>query len=204
MPHPLRTYKIITERTLIRCYEAGDGALIKKSVDESVEHLLPWMTWAKYEPETVEKKEQRVQDFRRKYLAGEDYTLGIFSQDETELIGSSGFHAMQIEGELDIGYWVNINHAGKGIITEVVSALSKVAFDIEGIQKVTIHCEEGNEASMKVARKCDFVLVDKFITTQETPRTLLKFELKKEDYALQTKGISIDAFDIDDNRLATN
>lgn len=201
MPHLLRTYKILTERTLIRCYEAGDGALIKQSVDESLEHLLPWMTWAKHEPETVEKKELRVQDFRRKYLAGEDYTLGIFNHNETELIGSTGFHTRHEGNVLEIGYWVNVNHAGQGIITEVVLALNKVGFEVEGIDKLVICCEEGNEASMTVARKCGYTFTEKYVTTEDTPRTLLKFELKKEEYYSQAHNASIEVFDIEGHKL---
>lgn len=200
MPQPLRTYKIITERTLIRCYEAGDGALLKKSVDESVEHLLPWMIWAKYEPETVEKKEERIHVFREKYLNHQDYTLGIFNHNETELLGSTGFHTRHTGNVLEIGYWVNVNYARKGIITEVVLALTKVGFDVEGLNKLVICCEEGNEASMKVARKCGYTYTERDVTEEEPPRTLRKFELKKEDYLLQT-SIVIEAFDIERSRL---
>lgn len=201
MPHPLRTYKVLTERTLIRCYEAGDGALIKKSVDESLEHLLPWMTWARHEPETVDKKELRVQDFRRKYLAGEDYTLGIFNHNETELIGSTGFHTRHEGNVLEIGYWVNVNHAGKGIITEVVLALTKVGFEVEGIDKLVICCEEENEASMKVARKCGYTFIEQWETEEDTPRMLSRFELKKEEYYSQQNRLNIQVFGIDGSKL---
>ncbi|MEO0877546.1 MAG: N-acetyltransferase, partial [Bacteroidota bacterium] len=55
-----RAYRIETERLVIRCYQPKDAELLKRSIDESLEHLLPWMTWAKNEPESIEAKRERI------------------------------------------------------------------------------------------------------------------------------------------------
>jgi RimJ/RimL family protein N-acetyltransferase len=49
-------YTLKTERLLIRCYEPRDAYLLKESIDESLDHLLPWLAWVENEPEEVDKK----------------------------------------------------------------------------------------------------------------------------------------------------
>ena len=86
-----KTYKIETERLIIRCYEPKDAKLLKQSIDESLEHLIPWMPWAKNEPESLANKMGRLRKCRGQFDLGLDYTFGIFSKDEKKLIGSTGF-----------------------------------------------------------------------------------------------------------------
>ena len=194
MPNPLRTYKIITPRTVIRCYQAGDGALVKQAVDDSLPELLPWMTWAKFEPETVEAKEQRILGFREKYLAGEDYTLGVFNHDESEVIASTGFHTRHEGKVLEIGYWVNTKYAGQGICTEIVRALTKVGFEIEDLDKLVIRCEEGNLASQRVAQKCGYSFIEEReaqFPNEEKPRNMHVYELNREEYFTLNSSINI-------------
>lgn len=197
MPHPLRTYKIITPRTVIRCYQAGDGALVKQAVDDSLPELLPFMTWAKFEPESVEAKEERILGFRQKFLQDEDYTLGVFNHDETEVIASTGFHTRHEGKVLEIGYWVNTKYAGQGICTEIVQALTKVGFEVEGLDKLVIRCEVGNLASQRVAQKCGYRFIElreAQFPNEEIPRTMQVYELNKEGYTEMNSASNISAY----------
>ena len=47
-------YRIETDRLVIRCYDPKDAFLVKESVDESIEHLRPWLPWAQHEPTDIE------------------------------------------------------------------------------------------------------------------------------------------------------
>ena len=193
----LRTYKIITPRTLIRCYQAGDGALVKQAVDDSLPELLPFMTWAKFEPETVEAKEERILGFRVKFLQGEDYTLGVFNRTEKEVIASTGFHTRHEGKVLEIGYWVNTKYAGQGICTEIVQALTKVGFEVEGLDKLVIRCEEGNLASQRVAQKCGYKFIERreaHFPGEEAPRMMQVYELMKEEYLKLNSAIHINVY----------
>src|ERR1019366_1825142 len=155
MNNPARTYKIITDRLVIRCYDPGtDSALLKKSIDESLEHLKPWMPWAWHEPESLEAKAERVKTFRDKFYAGEDYIFGVFNNAETMMLGSTGLHTRLEEGAREIGYWVHKDYLNKGIATEIVCALTKVAFEIELLNLLEIRCDSNNIASAKIPEKC--------------------------------------------------
>lgn len=51
-----KTYKIETDRLIIRCYQPSDAIMFKQAIDSCIDHLLPWMPWAKDEPENIESK----------------------------------------------------------------------------------------------------------------------------------------------------
>ena len=82
-----RAYKIETNRLIIRCYDPKDAKLLKKSIDESLEHLLAWMPWAINEPESIQIKRERLRKFRGQFDLGLDYNFGVFSKDEKISLG---------------------------------------------------------------------------------------------------------------------
>ena len=89
-----KTYRIETERLVVRCYSPKDAPLLKASIDESLEHLRLWMPWAHDEPESLEKKTARLRKYRGQFDLGIDYTFGIFNEEEDTLIGSTGLHTI--------------------------------------------------------------------------------------------------------------
>ena len=69
---PAKTYRIETDRLVIRCYQPTDAVLLKQAIDESLDHLRPWMPWAMEEPETVEEKVARLRRVRGQFDLGND------------------------------------------------------------------------------------------------------------------------------------
>ena len=140
-------YRIETERLVIRCYNPGDVFLLKTAVDESFEHLRPWMPWASNEPEDLQVKIDRIRMFRGEFDLNKNYVYGIFDPDEKNLIGGCGLHPRIGFNALEIGYWIHVNHIRKGYGTEITAALTRVAFEIEKVQRVEIHCDPKNIGS---------------------------------------------------------
>lgn len=153
-----RAYRIETDRLVIRCYAPEDAAMLKAAIDGSLEHLLPWMPWAKGEPESIETKVLRLAYFREQFEQGLDYAFGIFDKAEKELIGSTGLHTRVGAGAREIGYWINVKHLHKGYATEAVSALTKVGFEVEEMERIEIHCSKNNISSQRVPEKLGYTL----------------------------------------------
>ena len=153
----MKTYRIETDRLIIRCYEPKDARLLKKSIDESLDHLRTWMPWALDEPEAIEKKIVRLRKYRGEFDLEIDYNFGIFSKDDKVHIGSTGLHTRAGEGAREIGYWLNAGYLGKGYATETVKSLAKVAFKIEGIARLEIRCDPNNIKSRAIPEKLGFV-----------------------------------------------
>ncbi len=181
-----KTYKIKTERLIIRCYEPKDAKLLKNSIDESLEHLRPWMSWAKNEPESVETKMDRLRKYRGQFDLGLDYTFGIFNKDEKKLIGSTGLHTRLGDNAREIGYWINVNYLNQGYATETVKALIKVAFEIEQLSRIEIKCAPNNIASQRIPKKLGFIheatLKNRTTDTEGKLSDVMIWTMFKEDY----------------------
>lgn len=149
-------YRIQTKRLLVRCYNPSDAPLLAEAVTASVEHLRPWMPWAHAEPEPMEEKFQRLKRFRGLFDLGQDFIYGIFSPDDTKLLGGTGLHTRLGEGALEIGYWIHKDYANQGLVTESSAALVKVAFELIHVPRIEIHCDPENLASAAIPRKLGF------------------------------------------------
>jgi RimJ/RimL family protein N-acetyltransferase len=150
-------YRIETERLVIRCYDPGkDVPLLKESIDSSIEHLLPWMPWARNEPQTFDEKVALLRVFRGQFDADENYPYGIYTHDESRQLGGAGLHPRGGPGSLEIGYFIRANALRQGYATEVAAVLTRAAIEISGVERVDIQIEPENERSAGVPRKLGF------------------------------------------------
>lgn len=149
-------YRIETERLVIRCYDPRDASLLKAAVDSSIDHLSEWMPWARLEPQTFEQKVELLRTFRGQFDHDENYVYGIFSRDESELLGGSGFHKRSNEGSLEIGYWVAAGAVGQGIATEVTAVQTRAGIELCGLDRIDLQVDPLNERSLKIPRKLGF------------------------------------------------
>jgi RimJ/RimL family protein N-acetyltransferase len=150
-------YRVETERLVIRCWQPRDARLIKEAIDTSREHLREWMPWADAEPDPLAVVIKRLRHFRAMFDLDKDYVYAIFNRDETQVLGGGGLHTRLGETVREIGYWIHVAHLNQGYATEVSAALTKVAFEIDGMDRVEIHCSPQNLASASVPRKIGFV-----------------------------------------------
>ncbi|MBY8980440.1 MAG: GNAT family N-acetyltransferase [Candidatus Lokiarchaeota archaeon] len=150
-------YRIKSERLVIRCYNPKDALYLQKAIQENVEHLRPWMPWVKSEPEDLKVKIERLRVFRADFDLSKNFVYGVFDPHETELVGGTGLHPRVGSNAFEIGYWIHVNHINKGYATEISAALTKVAFEIEHVNRVEIHCDPNNIKSAAIPRKLGYV-----------------------------------------------
>jgi RimJ/RimL family protein N-acetyltransferase len=149
-------YRIHTRRLVIRCWEPGDASKLKAAVDGSLDHLRPWMPWAHQEPKELEAHIEFLRRKRGEFDLGQDFSYGLFDRAEGEVLGGSGLHPRVGPEAREIGYWIRQDQANRGLMTEAVAALTKVAFTIDRVARVEIRCAPENTASLSVARKLGF------------------------------------------------
>jgi RimJ/RimL family protein N-acetyltransferase len=163
-------YRIETERLVIRCYDpARDAAALKECVDSSLEHLLPWMPWAKYEPQTIEEKVELLRRFRGNFDLGEDFPYGVYDRDESRQLGGTGLHTRGGPDAFEIGYFIRADAIGNGFATELTAVLTRVAFELAEAQRVDVKVVPENERSIRVPEKLGFVLEGRLRRRLEPP-----------------------------------
>lgn len=153
---PGPAYRVLTPRLCVRCWHPEDAPLLKAAVDVSRAHLSPWMPWAQ-ERTTLQMQIDRLRRVRAEFDLGKDFVYAVFSRDESQVLGSSGLHTRLGDRAREIGYWIHVDHIGQGYATEASAALTKVAFLVDGVDRVEIHCDPANAASAAIPRKLGYI-----------------------------------------------
>jgi RimJ/RimL family protein N-acetyltransferase len=179
-------YRIETARTVIRCYHPADAPLLKAAIDASLDHLRAWMIWAMDEPSPLEEVVARLRRFRAEFDLDKAYVYGIFNQDESELLGGTGFHLRQGRNAFEIGYWIHARYINQGLATEVTAALTRAGFETCGVDRMEIHCDPLNLRSAAVPRKLGYTheatLRRRTTTSDGQPRDTMIWSLFAADY----------------------
>jgi RimJ/RimL family protein N-acetyltransferase len=203
-------YRVETERLVIRCYDpACDAPLVKDAVDSSIEHLLPWMPWARNEPQAVEEKVELLRRFRGAFDCDEDYVYGVFDRDESRQLGGTGLHTRGGPASLEIGYFIRADAVRRGFATELTAVLTRVAVELCGVERVDLQVEPENEASLGIPRKLGFTLegtlrlrLDALEPGGRRRDAMLFTMLAEELPASPCAAYAYEAFDVTGRRLA--
>ena len=150
-------YAIRTERLLLRCWEPADAPALKDAVDSSLEHLREWMPWAHADPQPLEEKVALLRRFRGGFDLDQDYVYGVLDGGDGSVVGGTGLHTRIGEDAFEIGYWIRESRIGEGLATETSAALTRVAFELCGVDRVEIRVEPANERSTAIPRKLGYV-----------------------------------------------
>ena len=166
------------------------------------------MPWARDEPQTLEQKVQLLRVFRGQFDRGENFVYGLFSADESEVVGGSGLHPRAGDSiSLEIGYWIRASAIGQGYATEASAALARVGLELCGADRIDIRVDPENERSAAVPRKLGFVeearLRRRLISVPgEEPRDAILFALFRDGLAgSPVASAQLEAFDAGGNRV---
>lgn len=154
------TINLISKRLSIRPHKIEDASILNQAILDSFHELHQWMDWAKAPPSIDETK--AYIEFSQMCWSKEnpeELPLLIFDAKEENLIGSSGFHAINWEIPcFEIGYWVNRKYAGQGYITETVDLLTQYGFPTLKAKRIEIRCDSENLKSAAVASRSGYTL----------------------------------------------
>lgn len=115
------------------------------------------MPWAHDEPKSLADRVELLRAFRARFDRDEDFVYGIFDPDQSSVVGGSGLHTRVGGDALEIGYWIRTDRTGAGLATEATAALTRVAFDVAGVDRIAIRVDPANAASRAIPRKLGFV-----------------------------------------------
>ncbi len=163
------------------------------------------MPWATYEPMSYEGRVTWLRTQRGNFDLGAELAMGIFSKDESEILGCSGLIRGDVD-ERELGYWIHVAHEGKGLATEVAAALIRVGFAIEALETIEIRCLPDNLKSSRIPVKLGFSgpYPDplSFPTADGAKRDIDAYTLSRVEYAQSpARYAEIEAYDVLDRRL---
>jgi RimJ/RimL family protein N-acetyltransferase len=145
---------------VLRRHQPGDVDALHAVIEESRDHLLPFMPWAA-QPRT--DTATFVANVAEGWTSGENYNYlvtepGADGNDE-RLLGGCGLHRRGEPATIEIGYWLRPDAVGRGVMTAAAGVLRDAAFALDGISRVEIRCDVANVRSAAIPRRLGFVHV---------------------------------------------
>lgn len=178
--------RLETARLRLRALRTADAVALHAAVVESFEALHAWMPWAQQRPALSD-----IEAFLEKSVRGfaERTSLDYLIVDKTSgtIAGVSGIPRLDwTVPKFEIGYWCRTAFTGRGYITETVRAITTLAFERLGAERVEVRCDADNTRSRRVIERCGFRLEGALRAEQRTPhgglRTTLVFSLLPDEY----------------------
>lgn len=142
----------------LRRRREADGPGLNAAVRTNLAHLRPWMPWANEAP-TLQHSNEMCRAGEEVWDQGTDFMFVAGLDDRPgSVVGAFGLHGRIGPGALEIGYWVHVDHVGRGLATAAARALTTAALALPGVDRVEIHCDRSNAASAAIPRKLGYRL----------------------------------------------
>jgi len=150
--------QIDSERLTLRRYNLADAVQYYELGLRNREH------WARYEADNPIRHLASADDaltliasFADSWNREDSYFLGIFLKDTKTLIGQIYVGAIAPAlPDYALGYIIDLEHQGKGYVTEAVRHVTHWLFQRLGAHRIRIECDDTNTRSAAVAGRCGF------------------------------------------------
>ncbi len=144
----------VDEELALKLVELGDAERIFELTDRSRLALREWLPWLDY-TKTVQDTKNFIQSGAESFALGKSLNCAIVYQGE--LAGIAGFNDInEAKQTAYIGYWLDTEYQGKGIMTRVAKALTDYALMERGLNKVEIRAAAGNHKSRNIPIRLGF------------------------------------------------
>jgi RimJ/RimL family protein N-acetyltransferase len=141
----------------LRAFLGAEGPILNGLVTRNLEHLRPWMPWAREDP-SEQLNVEFVHHLVEEWDSGVGFGYWLCEVASGEMVGCAGLHRRVGPGGLEIGYWVSADRVRRGYATATAQALTTAAFGLPGIERTEIHCDAANVASAAVPKRLGYRL----------------------------------------------
>lgn len=122
-------------------------------VERSRPTLAGFLPWAMHPP-SIDEQRQVQGEQERQWREGRMASWSIV--EDGAIVGMVGLHQRGGPDELEIGYWLDDEATGRGIMTDACAMAIEVAFTIDRIDVVEIVHDQANHRSEGVPRRLGF------------------------------------------------
>lgn len=144
----------IDEELSLKLVELTDAERIFELTDRSRLALREWLPWLD-DTKTVQDTKDFIQSGAESFALGNSLNCAIVYRGE--IAGIAGFNEInKAKKTAYIGYWLDTEYEGKGIMTRVAGALTDYALTERGLNKVEIRAAAGNHKSRNIPVRLGF------------------------------------------------
>ena len=155
MDTELRTEFQVDDLTM-RAWREDDVDAALEIVLRNREHLRTYMQWMTDDYSIEHARKFIVEGIKNRL---DKVTLGLALVRDGALIGSTGFNRLDWAARVcEIGYWIDRDSEGRGVVTRACRAMIEYAFDELEMNRIEIRCSAENERSAAIPKRLGFKL----------------------------------------------
>lgn len=133
-----------------------DADEINRVVRENLEELKLWMPWVTNDY-SIETARDFIKTNLREFAENNTFAAAVVS--DKKIVGTIGLHHLNKENKsVQIGYWLDKNAQGRGIVTKCSKALINYAFETLKLNRIQINCNVANIKSRAIPERLGFKL----------------------------------------------
>ena len=144
----------IDDHLELRLHEEHYAQELYALIDKNREHLGTWLPFVEHTHgpgDTLESHPGRA----KRWAEGRGIPTSIWL--DGHIVGTIGLVNMNRQNQrAEIGYWLDADHQGQGIITRATQALVDYGFAALGLYRIEIRCEPANARSAAVPERLGF------------------------------------------------
>jgi ribosomal-protein-alanine N-acetyltransferase len=158
---PPLTTRLVTERLVLRPPRTSDVAELRRTMRANSAHLRPWSVAPApgEDPTSLTSISRMVLRQRREWKHGQSFVLMATPRsDESRVIGRVTLGGV-LRGAFQnsyLGYWIDVEQQGRGLMTEAVRRVTTFAFAELGLHRVQAAVMPINKASLRVLEKVGY------------------------------------------------
>ncbi len=125
----------------------------------SRDFLQPWEPlWGANEFDTAAFRD-RIRHYRRERENGAAYTFFIELRNSRDIAGGITVGKVQrgVAESCELGYWMGVNFAGKGYMSEALELVIDHVFNTLGLHRIEAACIPDNTRSVRLLEKAGFL-----------------------------------------------
>jgi ribosomal-protein-alanine N-acetyltransferase len=158
---PNLSARLTTARLVLRAPRTEDVAALRLALRRNSVHLKPWSASPApgEDPASLTSVSRAVLRYRKEWKHGQAFVLLVTPrEDERRIIGRVALGGIQRGALLSahLGYWIDAEHEGKGLMTEAVREATSFAFAALGLHRVQAAVMPRNAGSQRVLEKAGY------------------------------------------------
>lgn len=152
----LRNPGLATARLSLTPIEVDDVPELWTAIESSRWHLEQWLPWVPYAA-SVEMTHRYAEASMADWDAGRALRFCIRSRPERQLVGVISLDAcVHLHRSCELGYWLQREATGRGLMTEAATACLAFAFQSVGFHRVRCAAGTDNHPSLRVIARLGF------------------------------------------------
>ena len=145
---------IINGDLILKPHDLQTAPMLFAMIDRNRDHLKRFFGWVDATKE-VKDSEVFIQKSIEAFESKKQVPLQIWYQDK--FVGLIDFHGINEKNKLaQVGYWIDKEYEGKGIVSKACELLFKYGFETLGLNRIEIECNVENARSSAIPKRFGF------------------------------------------------